>query len=91
VKPIYKLTKDLHIREEAYWFVPYKTILRAPDNSAYYSKPFNSSQFMSETSLVYNFKIASAGVFMNYYSTAVSRVNFGINIGFLLFNPKFTE
>ena len=46
---------------------------------------------MSETSLVYNFKIASAGVFMNYYSTAVSRVNFGINIGFLLFNPKFTE
>ena len=91
IKPIYKLTKDLHIREEAYWFVPYKTILRATDNTAYYSKAFDSSQFMSETSLVYNFKIASAGVFMNYYSTAVSRVNFGINIGFLLFNPKFTE
>lgn len=91
LKPIYNFSKDLHIRSEAYWFVPYKTISRAADNSAYYSKPLKSSQFMSETALVYNFKIASAGVFVNYSSTAVSRLNFGLNIGFLLFNPKFTE
>jgi len=91
LKPIYKLTKDLHVRSELYWFVPYKTIMRAADNSAYYSKPFRSSQVMSETALVYNFKIASVGAFMNYSSTAVSRLNFGLNIGFLLFNPKFIE
>ena len=91
LKPIYNLTKDLHIRGEAYWYVPYQTISRAPDNSAYYSTPFHTTQFLGETSLVYNFKIASAGMFVNYYSTAVSKWNFGINIGFLLFNPKFTE
>ncbi|MDR3652906.1 MAG: patatin-like phospholipase family protein [Paludibacter sp.] len=91
LKPIYKLTKSLHIRGEAYWFVPYQTIYRAADNTAYYTKPFYSSQFMAETSLVYNFKIASAGMFLNYFSTASSQWNFGINIGFLLFNPKFTE
>jgi NTE family protein len=91
VKPIYHLTKDLHIRGEAYWFMPYQTIRRASDNSAYYSTPFYSSQFLGETSLVYNFKIASAGMFVNYYSSATSKWNFGINIGFLLFNPKFTE
>jgi NTE family protein len=91
LKPIYHLTKDLHIRGEAYWFMPYQTISRATDNSAYYSKPFYSTQFLGETSLVYNFKIASAGMFVNYYSSAVSKWNFGINIGFLLFNPKFTE
>ncbi|MDP4239808.1 MAG: patatin-like phospholipase family protein [Bacteroidota bacterium] len=91
LKPIYQLTNDLHVRGEAYWFVPYKTIDRAADNSAYYSSPFHSTQFMAETSLVYNFKIASAGMFMNYYSSAASKWNFGINIGFLLFNPKFTE
>jgi NTE family protein len=90
-KPIYNLTKELHVRGEAYWFVPYQTINRAADNTAYFSKPFTSSQFMAETSLVFNFKIASAGVFVNYYSTATSQWNFGINIGFLLFNPKFTE
>jgi NTE family protein len=91
LKPIYHLTKDLHIRGEAYWFMPYQTIHRAADNSAYYSTPFYSSQFLGETSLVYNFKIASAGMFVNYYSSSVSKWNFGINIGFLLFNPKFTE
>jgi NTE family protein len=91
LKPIYHLTKDLHIRGEAYWFVPYQTINRAADNTAYYSTPFYSTQFMAESSLVYNFKIASAGMFVNYFSSADSKWNFGLNIGFLLFNPKFIE
>ena len=91
LKPIYQLTKDLHLRGEAYWFVPYQTIKRDVNYAPYYSTPFNSSQFMAESSLVYNFKIASAGMFVNYYSSAASNWNFGINIGFLLFNPKYTE
>jgi len=91
LKPIYNITKDFHVRGEAYWFVPYQTIKRAADNTGYYTTPFYSSQFLGETSLVYNFKIASAGMFVNYYSSAASKWNFGINIGFLLFNPKFTD
>lgn len=91
VKPIYHLSKQFHLRGEAYWFIPYQTINRAADNTAYYSTPFYSSQFMAETSLVFNFKIASAAIFANYYSKAASQWNFGVNIGFLLFNPKFTD
>jgi len=91
LKPIYNLTKELHLRGEAYWFVPYQTIIRASDNTAYFSEPFKTVRFMAETTLVFNFKIASAGMFVNYYSTAASQWNFGINIGFLLFNPKFIE
>lgn len=91
LKPIYNLTKDLHLRGEAYWFVPYQTINRAANNTAYLSTPFSSSQFLAETALVFNFKIASAGMFVNYLSSSSSQWNFGINIGFLLFNPKFTE
>ena len=91
LKPIYNLTKALHLRGEAYCFLPYKTINRAPDNTAYYSDSFNSLKYMAETSLVLNFKIASAGMFVNYSSSAASRWNFGLNIGLLLFNPKFTE
>jgi NTE family protein len=91
IKPIYHITKDLHIRTEAYWFVPYRTIERAADNTAYYSAPFKSSEFMSETSLVFNFKMASAAMYVNYYSTGVSKWNFGLNIGILLFNSKFIQ
>lgn len=88
LKPIYNFTDQLHLRTEFYWFVPYKTIKAASDNSAYYSKPFYSSQFMTESSLVYNFKLASAGFFANYNK---EKWSFGLNIGILLFNPKFTE
>jgi NTE family protein len=91
VKPIYNINNQLHLRGEVYWFVPYETINRGDGNSVYYSAPFKSSQFMAESSLVFNFKIASAGMFVNYYSTAVSQWNFGVNIGFLLFNSKFME
>ena len=91
IKPIYNLTKEFHLRAEAYWFLPYQSILMASDNTAYYSAPFSKSQFMAETSLVFNFKIASASAYVNYFSSAQSQWNFGINIGFLLFNPKFTD
>jgi len=91
IKPIYNLTKELHLRGEAYWFVPYQSILKANNNTAYYSAPFSSSQFIVETSMVLNFKIASAAAYVNYLSSAPSQWNFGINIGFLLFNPKFTD
>jgi len=91
IKPIYNLSDQLHLRGEAYWFIPYKSIIRAEDNTAAYSNPFVTSHFMAETSLVFNFKLASAGMFLNYYSSAASHWNFGLNIGFLLFNSKFIE
>ncbi|MEI8087178.1 MAG: patatin-like phospholipase family protein [Paludibacter sp.] len=91
LKPIYFLTKQLHIREELYGFIPYKNISRMPDNSATYSKPFSNYQFMTETSLVFDFKLASVAMFVNYYSSPARNWNVGVNIGFLLFNSKFTE
>lgn len=91
LKPIYNITNQLHVRTEAYWFVPYKSIVRTENNLPSYSNPFSTSQFMSETSLVYSFKTASASMFVNYFSSAFSKWNVGVNIGVLLFNPKFTE
>jgi NTE family protein len=91
LKPIYHLTSQLHARGEVYYFLPYKAIERTLENSAAYSRPFSSAHFMGETALVFDFRIASAGVFLNYYSSAASKWNFGINIGILLFNSKFLE
>ena len=71
--------------------MPYRTILRAPGNEMRYSEPFTRMEFMAETALVFNFRIATASVFLNYYSNSVSPVNFGVNVGYLLFNKKFME
>lgn len=91
LKPIYYLSKQLHVRTEAYWFIPYKSIMQTTNNQATYSAPFSISHFLGEATLVFNFRIASAGLFVNYYSAGMNKWNFGVNIGFLLFNNKFIE
>jgi NTE family protein len=91
VKPIYRINDQLHWRNELYLYVPYKTIEQQTDNSAAYSKPFNSAKFLFESTFVVDLKFASAGLFLNHYSAGVSKWNVGLNIGFLLFNNKFLE
>lgn len=92
IKPIFKITNSLHLRNETYGFLPYQTFVRKADNTTAYSEPFTSFQYLSETSIVLDiFKVASVSAFVNYYSEAASRWNFGINIGCLLFNDKFLK
>jgi NTE family protein len=88
IKPIWQISNQFQIREEAYLFLPYQSILQNSDNSTSFSKPFSSTRFLNETTLVYNFKLASAGLFANYSSKTW---NVGLNIGILLFKPKFRE
>jgi len=91
LKPVYRLMDQFHLRNETYWFLPYQSILRAADNSAYYSQPFSTSHWLSETALVYDFKVATASLFANYNSASANHWHIGFNIGVLLFNPKFKE
>jgi len=92
IKPIFKFSNSLFLRNENYVFLPYQSIYRTADNRTVYSEPFSSIEYMSELSLVLDiFKIASISVFVNYYSTASSQWNFGVNIGRLLFNERFLK
>jgi len=91
LKPIYKLNDQFHWRNEVYLFMPYKTIEKQPDGTAAYSQPFNNARLLMESSFVFDMKFASAGLFVNHYTAGSSQWNFGLNIGFLLFNNKFLE
>ena len=92
LKPIYRITDQIHLRAEGYCFLPYKQISWDENALPYYQKPsFKAAQFMAETSLVVDLKLISAGMFLNYYSEAPSKWNFGVNIGFLLFRENFIE
>jgi len=91
LKPVYGLSDQLQLRNETYWFLPYQSILRSADNSAYYSQPFSTSHWLSETALVYDFKVATASLFANYNSASAGHWHIGFNVGVLLFNPKFKE
>ncbi len=90
-KPIYMLTDLIHIRTEAYLFLPYQRIYKNWDNKAALARPLSSMSFMAETSVIFNFKFASAGFFINHYNTGASKWNVGVNIGYLLFNNRFLD
>lgn len=91
LKPVYVITDQLHFRNEIYWFVPYRSFYKQADNSAGLTTPYFFTEYMVESTLVFDFKVASAGVFVNHYSDGSSRWNFGLNIGFLLFNNKYLD
>ena len=93
IKPMVILSKQWHLRTECYLFAPYRTI-QFTDTGISYNKeitPFSQAQWLGECSLVYNFKLATVSAFANYYSGGISPYNFGVNLGFLLFNKRFLE
>lgn len=91
IKPIYTINEVAHLRTEAYFFIPYQQAYRNWDNKVAFKQPFSTMNFMTESSLIFNFKFVSAGLFVNYYSSGVSKWNIGINIGYLLFNNRFLD
>ncbi len=92
VIPIFKLNNFLQARPGFYAFLPYRKIYENSDGTAYYSKKrFNDFQFIADLTLVAQFSNISASAFVNYYSSSKKRVNFGISLGWFMFNERFLE
>ncbi len=92
--PILKLNKMLHLRTEFYAFAPLKKILKDANDTPYYDKwlhSFRPINYMGEVSLVLQLPFASVSVYANGYSYPKHNFNFGLNIGYLIFNPKMLD
>ena len=51
----------------------------------------NSFEYIGEVALVYDLPFASISMYVNKYSYPKNNWNFGIGLGFLLYNAKFIE
>ncbi len=94
VIPILKLNRMLHLRSEFYAFAPLKEILKDTNEVPYYDKwlhSFHPLNYMGELSLVLQLPFASVSVYANGYSYPKQNFNFGLNIGYLIFNPKMLD
>ena len=92
VIPIFKLNNFLQVRPGFYAFIPYRKIYESNDGTAYYSKKrFNDFQYIADLTFVAQFSNISASAFVNYYSSIPKHVNFGISIGWFMFNERFLE
>jgi NTE family protein len=97
LSPILKFSKLLHFRLDMYGFAPlYEIQKETPaDNPAigiaHYGQFMRSFQYMGEASLVFRLPFLSISLYANGYSTPKSNFNFGLNIGYLIFNPKMLD
>lgn len=98
VSPILKLGKFVHFRLDLYGFLPLYEIKKHTevlDNYVmtlpYYGKFLDSFKYMGEAAFVVHLPFTSISLYANGYSYPSKNFNFGINIGYLLFNPKLLD
>jgi NTE family protein len=89
--PIYKFSNLFYIRGDAYIFAPIHKIEKNAFNRPYYGKSFRDFSFLAELSAVLQLPFASVSLYANHYNYPKNNWNFGLNIGFLIFAPKFIE
>ena len=89
--PIINITKTIHFRSELYLFLPIYPIQRVGRNDVTYGKVIGKLHGMGEFAVVMQLPFASISVFANTYDAPFDKWNFGLNIGYLIFNPKFHD
>ena len=92
--PMIKINERLHLRFEAYGFVPLQQIKKEVIDGktiARYGKYFNSFQYLGEAALVFHLPFVSVSMYANGYSYPKNNFNVGLNIGYLLFDSGFFD
>ena len=89
--PIYKINQIIHLRGDFNVFAPVRAIKQDANYKAYYGNLFSDIAYMGETALVLQLPFLSVSLYGNYYSFPKQNWNFGLNIGYVIFNPKFME
>jgi NTE family protein len=94
LSPILKLSRLTHLRADLFCFAPLNEIKKEtkPADSGqykpYYGDFLSSYKAMGEIALVIQLPFASISAYANGYSHPKNNFNFGINIGYLIFNPR---
>jgi NTE family protein len=89
ITPIWKFNSTFHIRGDFDVFLPIYPIKRGVNNTAFYGDIFTSPAYLGELSIVAQLPFISISLFANHYSHPDKNWNFGLNIGYLIFGPKF--
>jgi NTE family protein len=98
--PLLKLNNTIHVRFEAYGFAPLKEIKKEAytigDGQIIYHRArhgdyFGKYEYMGEVAFVLQLPFVSVSLFANGYSYPKNNFNFGLNIGYLIFDSGFFD
>lgn len=98
-KPILKFSDRFHLRSENYLFAPLRRLLPNGYYQPYAENLFSHDdgdatyhvEYLSELSLVAQFKFIALSLFANYYSYPEKNYNMGLTIGYLLPASRLVE
>ncbi|MDR2118133.1 MAG: patatin-like phospholipase family protein [Tannerellaceae bacterium] len=99
LSPILKLSRIAHLRADLFCFAPLQEIKKESkltDTGQYVETPYygdflNSYKIMGEIALVIQLPFATLSAYANGYSHPRNNFNFGVNIGYLIFNPRMLD
>ncbi|GHT13205.1 patatin [Bacteroidia bacterium] len=89
VIPIWKVNSTFHFRGDFHGFIPVYPIRRGENEKAYYGELFTKPAYFGELSFVAQLPFMSISLFANHYNYPQNNWNFGLNMGYLIFGPKF--
>jgi len=87
--PILKLNSTIHLRGDFHGFMPVFPIRRGENDTAYKGELLTRPAYMGEISIVTQLPFMSISLYANHYSSPKGNWNFGLNVGYLIFGPKF--
>ncbi len=88
-KGIFKLSDQLHLRLEAYGFVPIRTIMEGEDYKAYYNEArYSDINFIGSAAAVLHTKMGPISFSINYYDKEDTKLYALLNFGYILFNKR---
>jgi NTE family protein len=99
LSPILKLSRIAHLRADLFCFAPLQEIKKETrlagsgqyEYLPYYGKFMRAYQVMGEAALVIQLPFATLSLYANGYSHPKNNYNFGVNIGYLIFNPRMLD
>jgi NTE family protein len=87
--PVWRLNNTFHVQGESHIFLPVWNVRRGENNNPVKSKLFDNPAYISEINFVARLPFINISLFVNHYSYPKNNWNFGLNIGYLIFAPKF--
>jgi NTE family protein len=98
LSPILRLSRIAHLRTDLFCFAPLQAIRKESQTAngeqiytPQYGGFLNSYKVMGEIALVIQLPFATLSAYANGYSYPKDNFNFGVNLGYLLFNPRMMD
>ncbi len=89
--PVYKFSKQLHAKLEAYAYFPVQEILMDEQNQAYFGNYFKSMRTMFFASMSYVSVVGPVSLYLGYIADEENPWIAQLSFGYLLFNKKSSD